>query len=348
MYLPAHDPRLAWFCPQPIALPQVESRGEIRLDRFPASAYQAVAGQIGPTANLRSSTGCALIVRTDSPWVELRLDRLRHHQPAPVGVALEAQRPDGGWLATESEDLRERSGAVTVRLASGRERGSGCAEMRVWLPLISTAVVIGVELAEGATVEPATGPEPGFLVIGDSLAQGFVAQSPRQSWPHRLGLRLGRPGWNLGVGGLLIEPSVVDWALAARRWPLVVIALGGNHAWREADAVVAADRAAALAELALTGGHGRVVWCLPPWKPCDDGLGPREFAGVALDAAAAQRGQRVRAALRERLAAYAPRLELADDLAPRDARLYADGLHPAALGFQLYEANLARFLGLLT
>ena len=48
-----------------------------------------LAGQIGPLANLRSSSGCAVLLRSDSPVITLHLDRLRHHQFAPVGIDIE-------------------------------------------------------------------------------------------------------------------------------------------------------------------------------------------------------------------------------------------------------------------
>ena len=39
--------------------------------------------------------------------------------------------------------------------------------------------------------------------------------------------------------------------------------------------------------LSFAGNHQKVQWVLPPWKPCEAGLGPPEFYGVPLDAAAA-------------------------------------------------------------
>jgi lysophospholipase L1-like esterase len=152
--------------------------------------------------------------------------------------------------------------------------------------------------------------------------------------------------FNLGVGGLKIEPAVFAPALAARRYDLVTIALGSNHSWRESDVDLAAGRAAELADLALAGGHGRVVWLLPPWKPCEEGKGPPDFAGVPLDRATGDRAGRVREALRERLAAYAPRLEVVDDLMPHDHRLLPDGLHPQALGLARFAENLAGKIGI--
>jgi lysophospholipase L1-like esterase len=340
VHLPASDPRLRFFCPQPVSL----TAEEIRLERFPRSAQAAVQGQIGPLANLRSSSGCALLFRTDSPRVELRLERLRHHQWVPQGVACEVQTGDASWLQLASLDLREHDGAVTVPFTTGLERGGALRTVMLWLPLISTCAVGGVGVAEGREIEAVEPPEPRWLAIGDSLTQGFSVQCPAQNWVHRLMRRWDLPVWNLGVGGLGIEPGVVDWALWHKRWDLVTIALGSNHAWNDADAAVAGDRAAELAELALSGGHDRVVWLLPPYKPCEEGKGPPFFAHVPLNRETGDRVRRVRESLRERLSAYAPRLEIIGDLAPKDARYYPDGLHPFAAGFAKYADNLHQAL----
>jgi lysophospholipase L1-like esterase len=342
LLLPPADGRLGFFAPQAVD----RGRSEARLDRFPSAAAEPLAGQIGPLANLRSSSGCALWLLCDAPWVELRLERLRHHQPGPQGLACEVRQEDGSWLAFSSRDLREADGAVAVRFATGLERGGPQREIALWLPPISTCAVAGVALPAGTACAAPQPPAPRWLAIGDSLTQGFSVQCPSQTWVHRCMRQWDLPAWNLGVGGMRIEPEVVRWALDARRWDLVTIALGSNHSWRDADAAVAAERAVRMAELALAGGHGRVAWLLPPYKPCEEGKGPPEFAGVPLDAAAGERVGRVREALRLALAPFAPRLELIADLAPRDHRLYADGLHPTALGSARYAQNLQRALAL--
>ena len=339
--IPADDPRLAFWCPQPVG----RSLVPLRLERFARSAYDVVSGQIGPLANLRSSAGCAVVIATDSPRIELVLDRLRHHQQVPCGVALEVER-DGVWLSTASDDLREREGEVRIGLATGLERGGPLRPVWIWLPVISTCAFAGLRVTAGARVELPAVPQPRWLAIGDSLTQGFSVQSPLQTWVHRLMRRWDLPAWNLGVGGIHIEPKVFAPALAARHWDLVTIALGSNHSWRESDVGIAAQRAAELAELALAGGHARVVWILPPWKPCEEGKGPDDFLGVPLDAATGLRVGRVRESLRQRLAAYGPPLELIDDLMPHDHRLLPDGLHPQALGFARYAERVAERLAI--
>lgn len=340
MLLPATDPRLAFLAPLP---PVVGADGILRLDRFPRAAAEALAGQIGPLANLRSSSGCAVRLATDSPWVELRLERLRHHQPTPCRISLEVDGDGDAPLAVDSLDLRERDGAVAVRLPTGLSAG----ERRIvdlWLPLISTTAIAGVALADGAAVDRADAPEPRWLAIGDSLTQGFIVDSPVQGWVHRLSRRWRLPARNLGVGGIRIEPAVFAPPLAERAWDLVTIALGSNHCWRDSEADEAGERAASLARIAADGHHRRIAWLMPPWKAFEEGKGPPDFAGVPLDAAAGARVARVRAAIREALAPFAGRIEVLDDLMPHDVRLLPDGLHPQALGAAKYADALHRAL----
>jgi lysophospholipase L1-like esterase len=337
-FVPAADPRLSYYSPQPVD----RSAAPVRLERFPRSAYEALKGQIGPLANLRSSSGCAVVLRTDSPEVVLHLDDLRHHQLVPVGVACEVEGDAGEYAIYSSPDLRELARSVEVRFATGMERGDVPRTVSLWLPVISTCAVAGVSVTDGSEFEAVSVPEPRWLAIGDSLTQGFSVQCPTQNWVHRLARRWKVPAWNLGVGGLRIEPGVFEWALGLRSWDLVTIGLGSNHSWREVDAERAADAAAELAQLVMAGGHRRVVWLLPPYKPCEEGKGPGDFAGVPLTRETGERVRRVRESLRTRLCEFEPGLEVVDGLLPHDARYYPDGLHPFAVGFARMAENLAR------
>jgi lysophospholipase L1-like esterase len=333
MLLPAPDPRLSYVAPQAVA----RDLPEVRLVRFPRQVEAHLTGQIGPLANLRSSTGCGVRLATDSPWIAVHLARLRHHQPVPQSLGLEV-----GERAVHGPDLRPLDGDCTCWLPTGLERGGPLATCTIWLPPISTCAIAGLELADGSRAEAVVAPAPRWLAIGDSLTQGFSVQSPLDTWVHRASTALGLSAWNLGVGGIRIEPAVFAWALAERTWDLVTIALGSNHIWKASTVDEAADRAAALAELALAGGHGRVLWLLPPWKPMESGQGPAEFQGMALDREVAARVGVVREALRARLATYAPRLELVGELLPRDHRLLPDGLHPEAHGAARYAEAFIR------
>jgi lysophospholipase L1-like esterase len=332
---PAADERLRWWAPRP---PAVDPSG-YRLDRFEREAQRLLAGRIGPLANLRSSAGCAVVFRTASPMISVHLDRLRHHQATPSGIDCELHLADGTVRVLPSIDLREQDGAMDVTFPTGLDAAADC---WIWLPCISTTLIAGISLSDGFAPEAVALPEPRWLAIGDSSTQGFCVQSPTTCWVHRLSRRWQLPVWNLGVGGITIEPEVFAPALAARRWDLVTVNLGSNHSWRDSDAARAGAQARALAELLVSGGHRQVLWALPPWKPCEDGLGPPEFYGVPLDAAAGRRAAAVREELAAVLAPFAPSILTVCDLMPHDHHLLADGLHPAALGSAKYADNFAR------
>jgi hypothetical protein len=360
MLLAPDDPRLAFYAPQPVT----RQPAAVRLERFPRAAQAVLGQQMGPLANLRSSSGCAAVVATDSPWVRVHLERLRHHQPIPQSLAVEvdlawdhrhgappaatAGQPGrdsgqaGRFRVVDSTDLRECEGDLAVDIPTGLERGGAVRPVWIWMPLVSTCALRAVELADGAAAETVLLPTPRWLAIGDSTGQGFICQSPTASLVHRLSRRWDVPAWNLGVGGMLIEPDVVAWALTAHPWDLITIGLGSNHGWSDATMADAGDRAERLATLACATSAARVVWILPPWKPCEDGKGPPDFAGVALDRATGRRMEALRETLRQRLEPFAPRLELVGDLCPHDHRLLPDGLHPQAWGFAQIAERLHR------
>jgi lysophospholipase L1-like esterase len=327
----ADDERLAWWAPQPTRLERVP----VRADRFSKASIDTLGYQVGPLANVRSSSGCALVLATDSPWVDVDLVRLRHHQPVAVGLDAEVQLPNKTRVVS-SGDLREFGGDVRVRLATGLERGRGARPVWLWLPLISTCAVQGLRLASGAAIEAVPLPEPRWLALGDSLTQGFCAQQPTATWVHRLQRRWQLPAWNLGVGGLRVEPTLFAEALETRAWDLVTIGLGSNHAWRDEDLPDLAQRVEALCRQAQAQAQ-RVVWLLPPWKPLEAGKGPPEFMGVPLDIAVARRLVQIRDTIRVVTADLG--VTVVSDLLPQDHRLYADGLHPGAWGMaQLADA----------
>ncbi len=312
MKIGCDDPRLAAFAPHGAD----RAGGAARLERFPRAVQERLAGQVGPLANLRSSAGCAWIISTDSPWIAVRLERLRHHQPLPCHIAIEVLDADRRHEAL-SEDLRERENAATVVLTTGLERGRQPGTVSIWLPPISTCALAGIELAEGSRAEAAVAPQARWLAIGDSLTQGFSVASPLQTWVHRLARRWHAPAHNLGVGGIRIEPTVFAPALAARSYDLVTIALGSNHAWHDSEADGAGARAA---EARRHRREGR-----PP---------AHRVAAAALEALGGGQGAarvRRRAARRHRGASHRARAHLAAQRHPalRAAHQAARGPHAA-------------------
>jgi hypothetical protein len=348
LLLAPHDPRLGWIAPRPPVTLALDTAPVVcRVERFPPSVATVLAGQPGPLANLRSAPGCGVQICTDSPWIVLQVAQLRHHQPIACVIGCEVEQ-EGIWRASGSVDLRPCDGAFALHLPTGLERGQPPARVRIWLPVISAASVAGIGVAAGSTVVEAPVERARWLAIGDSLTQGFSVACPTQTWVHQLVRRWRLPAWNLGVGGIRIEPQAFAWACTAQPWDLITITLGSNHAWGVDDADQVGDRAAALIACAgqavseHPGGNGRprLVWCMPPWKPCEDGLGPGDFAGVPLTRGTGERLVRIRAAIRHAVATAPVRVDLVEDLMPHDHRLLPDGLHPQALGATRYAERL--------
>ena len=205
-----------------------------------------------------------------------------------------------------------------MRLASSAALRRRC---WLWLPLISTTVVRALEVADDARVVPAVVPDPTWLALGDSITQGFSAEHPTDSWPARLMRHWQSPGWNLGVGGIRIVPAAFTWALSQHPWQRIIIGLGSNHTWvpRHVDQVP--GRARELLDAVCATDCPHLYWLMPPWKPMEVGAGPAEYMGIPLDAAAAERQQRIRDLLGDALAPYAPRLTVIDDLMPTERAL---------------------------
>ncbi len=100
-------------------------------------------------------------------------------------------------------------------------------QVRVWLPALRGCAVRRL-WGNGSAIEP-VGQRNQLLVIGDSIAQGFVTGDPALSWPATLAGLLGLDLVNQGLGGQVFQPGFL-FGLAAHVNPSVlVIALGENY-----------------------------------------------------------------------------------------------------------------------
>ncbi len=100
--------------------------------------------------------------------------------------------------------------------------------VRVWLPCLTPCSVREVR-ADGTYLTPA--PVRGsLLVLGDSIAQGFVACDPARTWPALLADHLGLDLLNQGVGAQVFQPgSIAGLAEAAGAVEAVVVEFGENY-----------------------------------------------------------------------------------------------------------------------
>lgn len=131
--------------------------------------------------------------------------------------------PDGRGLVELSLDDAAAGEQSAMRIPGMGERH----RVRMWLPCLAGCSV-GRVLGDGTFIDPVE-PTPALLVIGDSIAQGFVAGDPALTWPALLAVRLGLGLVNQGVGGQVFQPGSLAGANGALQPEAIVVELGENY-----------------------------------------------------------------------------------------------------------------------
>jgi len=121
--------------------------------------------------------------------------------------------------------------------------------VRIWLPCLSGCAV-GRVVGDGTFVRPVPSRRH-LLVIGDSIAQGFVAGDPALSWPSILSLRYDLDLANQGLGGQVFQAGALAGLASAIDPAMIVVALGENYRYEPCSAsAVCRDVKNALWEVA--------------------------------------------------------------------------------------------------
>ncbi len=99
--------------------------------------------------------------------------------------------------------------------------------VRVWLPCLSSCCVREI-VSDGTYLNPVTQKDQ-LLVLGDSIAQGFVAGDPGRSWTALLAAHLGLDLMNQGVGGQVFQPGSLAGLARHVRPAAIVVEFGENY-----------------------------------------------------------------------------------------------------------------------
>lgn len=216
---------------------------------------------------------------------------------------------------------------------TGRLPGFGAAHsFRIWLPVMS-GVELGDIACDGSFIEPI--PERRtLLVLGDSIAQGYVATTPAHAWPARLGKLLDADAVNQGIGAQVFQPYTIPHLGEA---PLaVVVSYGENYRYETLPlGRIEADVRAYLAELASVFDDVPVFAISPLWH--DEQASPSANPeGLAF----------VRPLLEELCQAHGFTFIDGARLLDADPALLADGYeHPNDTGLAQIARRLAYIMG---
>ena len=139
-------------------------------------------------------------------------------------------------------------------------------EVRIYLPYIMS-VAVG-NLASNGSLEPA--PDHGYLlVLGDSIAQGFVVGSPSLAYPVQVAQALGLDLLNQAVAGHVFDATTLEGLGRLRKHPptTVVVAYGTNDWDRKKSAKrIRRDAANYLDALAEAFPKTPVYVLSPLWR----------------------------------------------------------------------------------
>lgn len=288
------------------------------------------------------TSGICLDFLTDAAHLRLRLfadpmpsgsravieDVLRGgHAPEPPfdGFALEVDGEGRGFLEPDAEGLSR----VALGARPGTER-----HVRVWLPCLAPARV-GPIAHDGGYLKPAAA-QRHLLVLGDSIAQGFVACDPSQGWPALLAKRGGLQLVNQGVGGQVFQPGSLVGLRPLVDPALIVVEFGANYRYEPCQASrVEREVRTYLFEVA-TAWPDVPAFVLTPTFHTED-LWPTHARSCFSDVARIIREQ----------AAKHPGLTVVEgeELLPPDPTLLADGSdHPGPAGQRAYYEGLSEHI----
>lgn len=205
--------------------------------------------------------------------------------------------------------------------------------VRVWLPCLTSCSVREVR-ADGTYLEPVAA-RGQLLVLGDSIAQGFVACDPGRSWTARLAAHLDLDLVNQGVGGQVFQPGSLAGLAGAARPEAIVVEYGENYRYEPCQASrVGREILAYLYEVA-EAWPDVPTWVLTP-LPHSEGVYPTNPRSCAAEVEGL-----IAAAVRR----Y-PQMRLVDGAALLDAEqlpdLLADGSdHPGPEGQRMLAERLS-------
>ena len=193
--------------------------GEIALYRF-TEKQMALYERVN-TAFFEKSFGTAgvrLEMDTDADTLDLRY----HTRPASSRRFYYFDVFVDGVMVKHfgHENIEQAISMLHVDLPAGTHR------VCVYFPNLAAAAIQSLSLSDGATFKPVKR-ERKLLAFGDSITQGYDAKFASQSYANLLADKLGAEIVNMGIGGEVFRPELVDAEMNYTP-DIVTIAYGTN------------------------------------------------------------------------------------------------------------------------
>ena len=118
------------------------------------------------------------------------------------------------------DEIKEAVSTLHVDLPAGTHR------VCIYFPNLAAATIQSLSLSDGATFKPVER-KMKLLAFGDSITQGYDARFSSQSYANLLADKLGAEIVNMGIGGEVFRPELVDAEMNYTP-DIVTIAYGTN------------------------------------------------------------------------------------------------------------------------
>ncbi len=196
-------------------------RGEIALYRF-TEKQMALYERVNPDFYTKSfgTAGVRLEMDTDTDVIDLsyhtRAASSRRFYFFDVFV-------DGVMVKHFGhEDIKEAISTLHVELPAGTHR------VCIYFPNLAAANILSLKLSDGATFAPVKRAMK-LLSFGDSITQGYDARFASQSYVNLLADKLDAEVVNMGIGGEIFRPELVDAEM--NYTPDIVTVAYGTNDW---------------------------------------------------------------------------------------------------------------------
>jgi lysophospholipase L1-like esterase len=240
---------------------------------------------------------------------------------------------DGVMILHAGEKISEaeKEFHIAFALPGGKRR------VTLYFPNL-VSIAFGDVTLECATFFEPYYPRRRFLMLGDSITQGYDAIYPSLSYANRIGAHFDAEILNQSIGGECFNAGLIDPKLPFRP-DLITVAYGTND-WTNLSSrdVLAHGADAFFSRLTDVYPDTKIAYISPLWRarlegePYRDRPTPTFCEGVALlESVAAKYGS--------------IHIIHGGALTPHVCDFYSDGyLHPNDLGFSVYAENLEREL----
>lgn len=155
---------------------------------------------------------------TISSWDGIAIDIDDHELPVFM------PRQGDEYFSFLLEDPKDARAAASLQLPMF----GGVHTVRIHLPLLR-GITLGNIWGNGSFIKPLSRDLPQMLMLGDSVAQGFISGDPRLNYPRLLADKLHMRLINQSIGGQVFQPGLL-WGSPAHISPqLIICDLGDNY-----------------------------------------------------------------------------------------------------------------------